>query len=122
MRKKILIVSGINLFEGGTLSIIQDCLSFLESNSQFRKYKIIALVHKKALFKAANFNNIEFIEFPKSRKSYFYRIYYEYFYFKKFAKKNKIYFWLSLHDITPSLKNVALVFKTEISLASTAFF
>jgi glycosyltransferase involved in cell wall biosynthesis len=106
-KKKKLIISGINLFEGGALSIIIDCLSYLNDSELIENFSIIALVHKKNLFDKSKYNNISFIEFSKSRKSYLYRLYYEYYYFKKFAKKNNVNFWLSLHDITPSLgKNI----------------
>jgi len=104
--KKVIMISAINLFQGGTLSIISDCLSFVNNSNYPNKYNIIALVHKKELFDQETYSNIEFIEFPKSRTSYFYRLYYEYFYFNKLAKKINIKFWLSLHDMTPSLQNI----------------
>lgn len=104
-KKKRLIISGINLFEGGALSIIYDCLNFLNDSEFTEKYDITALVHKKNLFDKVKYNNINFLEFPKSRKSYFYRLYYEYYYFKRYAKINNVVYWLSLHDITPSLSN-----------------
>lgn len=103
MQKKIIVISGINLFEGGPLSVLKDCLTFLNDNAYINQYTFIALVHKKGLFSQEEFVNIEFVEFPKSRLSYIYRLYYEYFYFKKFAKQHRIFFWLSLHDITPSI-------------------
>ena len=106
MDKKNIIISGINLFEGGPLSIIKDCLSFLNKSAYQKDYNLIALVHKKSLFLKDDYINIKFIEFPKSRKSYAYRLYYEYLYFKKIAKKYKPVFWLSLHDITPNISYV----------------
>lgn len=104
--KKTLIISAVNFFEGGPLSVLNDCLSYLNKSKLVDKYKIVALVHKKSLFINSNLNNIEFIEFPKSRQSYFYRLYYEYFYFKKLAIKLKPSFWLSLHDISPNLGSI----------------
>ncbi len=104
--KKAVVISAINFFEGGPLSVFKDCLHSIQNNNDLIDYEFIALVHKVDLFAINEFSNIKFIEFPKSRKSYFYRIYYEYFYFKKFAKNNNISFWLSLHDMTPNLKGV----------------
>jgi glycosyltransferase involved in cell wall biosynthesis len=103
MSKKNIVISGINLFEGGPLSVIRDCLTFLNESNYLNQYNFIALVHKKKLFDKAEYANIKFIEFPKSRKSYLYRLYYEYFYFNKLSKKNNVCFWLSLHDITPRI-------------------
>ncbi len=106
MKKKTIILSGINLFEGGPLSIIRDCLTFINQSEYLNQFHFIALVHKKKLFAENDFANIEFIEFPKSRTSYFYRLYYEYVYFKKIAKKKNVFFWISLHDISPRIGNV----------------
>lgn len=100
------IISAINLFEGGPLSVLKDCLHALENSDQFDDFEFIALVHKRSLFEENKYKKVTFIEFPKSRKSYFFRLYYEYFYFKKFAKDNKIDFWFSLHDISPILGDV----------------
>lgn len=106
MKKKQIVISAINFFEGGPLSILKDCLTFLNNSEYTSHYNFIALVHKKSLFFESDFINIKFIEFPKSRTSYIYRLYYEYIYFKSFAKQQNVFFWLSLHDITPRLGNV----------------
>jgi glycosyltransferase involved in cell wall biosynthesis len=106
MQKKTIILSGINLFEGGPLSIIRDCLAFINQSQYVNQYHFIALVHQKKLFPENDFSNIEFIEFPKSRKSYFYRLYYEYVHFKKLAKEKNVFFWISLHDISPRIGNI----------------
>lgn len=106
LRKKTIVISGINLFEGGPLSVFKDCLNFINNSIYQTDYKFIALVHKKSLFDQTFYSNIDFIEFPKSRKSYFYRLYYEYFYFKKLAKIKEVSFWLSLHDMTPSIGKI----------------
>lgn len=105
-KDKTLIISAINFFEGGPLSVLNDSLTYLNSSNYISRYRIIALVHKTNLFDQEKYKNIEFIEYPKSRKSYVYRLYYEYSYFKKFAAKHNVNFWLSLHDITPNLNNI----------------
>ena len=99
MSKNNIVISAINFFEGGPLSVLKDCLTFLNESTYLKEYKFIALVHKKSLFVESEYANIEFIEFPKSRTSYAYRLYYEYVYFKSLAKKHNVFFWLSLHDI-----------------------
>lgn len=109
-KKKTIIISGVNLFEGGTLTIIKDNLKFA-NDFLSDKYRIIALVFKKDLFRDQNLSNIIFLEFPKSRKSYFIRLYLEYVYFKKLSNKLKPYLWFSLHDITPNVNaNVQVVY------------
>jgi len=97
--KKLIIISAVNLVEGGPLTILQDCLKYL-SASLADEYKIIALVNKKSFF---SFENIEYLEFPESKKSWVNRLYYEYFYFYKLSRRLKPFLWLSLHDITPNV-------------------
>ena len=99
--KPIIVISAVNFTSGGPLSILQDCLSYLQDDC-LKNYRVIALVHDKKLLN--HVNGIEFIEFPKSIRSYFYRLYYEYIYFHKLSKTLNPYLWLSLHDITPTVK------------------
>tara|TARA_R110002012_G_scaffold66614_1_gene174115 strand:- start:198785 stop:199888 length:1104 start_codon:yes stop_codon:yes gene_type:complete len=100
MKVKTIVISGINLVDAGPLSIMRDFLSEL-SELNDSSIRILALVHKKELF---NYPNIEYIEFPKSKNSWFYRIYYEYFHFKKLSKIIVPDYWISMHDMTPNVK------------------
>jgi glycosyltransferase involved in cell wall biosynthesis len=102
LNRKVIVVSAINIFEGGPLTIFKNNLKFL-NNTLGDEYKVIALVHRIALFPIEELNKITFFEFPKSRKSYFLRLYFEYYYFKKLSNLWKPYLWLSLHDITPNV-------------------
>lgn len=104
---KTLVLSGINLFEAGPLSIYYDCLDELLKNDVDKDYKIIAFVHKLELFKKYG-NSVEFIELPDSRDSYIKRLKYEYFYFNSYSKTKEIDVWISLHDITPRVKSKKL--------------
>ena len=99
---KKIVLSGINLSEGGPLTIYKECLGCLEKYF-LKEYRIIALVHDRNLFSEYE-SKIEFIEFKDSKKSYLKRMYYEYFYFKKLSKKLKPYLWFSLHDMTPNVR------------------
>lgn len=99
MLKETLVISAVNLVEGGTLTILNNCLSFLNSNSFiYNRYRVIALVHNKDMF---GFKNIDFIEVPLAKKNWFFRMYYEYIGFNKISKSLKPKLWLSLHDISP---------------------
>lgn len=101
--KKTIVLSGINLFEGGPLSVYYDFLDALIVAGYHTSNRIIAFVHKRILFKKYE-NFIELVELPKSRKSYIYRLYYEFIYFKRFSDREDIDIWISLHDITPRVK------------------
>lgn len=104
--QKIVVISAINFFEGGPLSILKDCLLSFKLNDDFARFRIIALVHKVELLNDLNLPNVECIEFPQSRNSYFFRFFYEYFYFKYLSYKLNPFFWFSLHDMTPNVGNV----------------
>ncbi len=95
--RKIIVVSAVNLVEGGPLTILHNCLEYLSINL-VNKYEIIALVNRKEL---CPFESIKCLEFPKSKKAWLNRLYYEYYYFNKLSKRLKPLLWLSLHDITP---------------------
>jgi uncharacterized protein yefI len=101
MNKKTIVLSGINLIEGGPLTIYEDCLRCVEKYF-LENYEIVALVHNRELFSEFD-SKIKFIEFMDSKKSYLKRFYYEYFYFKRLSKKLKPYLWFSLHDMTPNV-------------------
>jgi len=104
VKKPIIVISAINIFEGGPLTVLKECLRSLDT-FYHQEYQIIAFVHQKDLF--IEFGNINFYALPKSRESWFYRVYYEYFYFKKISKKLEPYLWLSLHDTSPILANTS---------------
>ena len=100
---KTIVISGINLFQGGPLSIYKDCLNSIIETKMHLNNKIIVLVHKKELF-AEYEDKFNIIEFPLSRKNYFIRIWYEYIYFYFFSLRKNVDIWLSIHDITPNVK------------------
>ena len=103
MSKKRFVISGINLFSGGPLSVYKDLLHAIEDGGFLDQFHVTAFVHKKELFKEFE-GNIELIEIPSSRKSYFFRLYYEYIYFWNYSRKNPTDVWLSIHDMTPNVK------------------
>lgn len=102
MKKKTIVVSGVNLVEGGTLTILKQCLDFLDGFlDENEEYRVIALIHKKTLF---DYRNIEYKEIKWTKKNWLYRAYCEYIYFFFLSRKLEPYLWLSLHDITPTVK------------------
>lgn len=100
---KTIVVSGINLVNGGALSVYYDFLDSVVESQDYLKNKYIILVSKKEQFKKYE-SKVRIIEFPKSKKSWFLRLYYEYWYFYKISKSIKPDIWLSMHDITPNVK------------------
>lgn len=102
MTKKCIVLSGINLYNGGPLTIYIECLDEIVEKKLYEKYNFILFVHDCELF-AKYYDYFEIIEIKDSRSSWLKRLYYEYIYFNKFSKKRKIFLWISLHDITPNV-------------------
>ena len=94
-----IVISGVNIVSGGMLTIYQECLRELSMYN--KNIEIIALVHSKSLFKDLQFDNIEYMEYPNAKKSWFVRCYYEYYFFYKLSQKIKPDMWLSIHDMSP---------------------
>ncbi len=95
-RKKI-IISGVNLIEGGPLTVLRDCVDAAVQHLS-GEWEIIVLVHDKALIRTMG---VTVLEFPLSKRSWLRRLYYEWWFFRRLSKKLNPDFWLSLHDITP---------------------
>lgn len=102
--KLTFVISAVNIFEGGALSVLEDCLSSIEKSNCFPQFTFIALVHNKN--RLPKYKRIKLIEIPDARKSYAHRLYFEYKFFKKIAKKFYASFWFSLHDITPNVGEI----------------
>lgn len=101
--KKTMVISGINLFEGGPLSVFKDFLDAIINQEATDEYDVTIFVHKVELFKEYE-GKFEIKELPKSRKSYVFRLFYEYIYFYFYSLKRNIDIWISLHDITPNVR------------------
>lgn len=116
MKIKRMVISGINLSEGGPLSVYHDLCDSLLKSKNIEDYRITLFVHKRELFvKYEDF--FEIIELPKSRKSWVMRLFYEYLYFYVYSRNQEIDIWLSMHDITPNV-----VAKKRITYCHNATF
>ncbi|HWV74813.1 MAG TPA: glycosyltransferase, partial [Pseudosphingobacterium sp.] len=85
--------------EGGPLTILQDCACFLNANYT-DDYDIYAIVNNAEVIK--EYEYIKPLVFPDIKKSWFKRLYFEYYQAKEISRQYKPYLWLSLHDITPN--------------------
>jgi glycosyltransferase involved in cell wall biosynthesis len=100
MSKPIIVISGINMTNGGLFTILDNCLKEISLYNRENNFVVYALVADENWFK---YDNICFLSFPKSKKSWWARLFYEYFYFKKLSIKLNPDVWLSLHDTTPNV-------------------
>lgn len=97
MKNKKIVISGVNIIEGGTLTIFRDCLD--EAVRYFGpEYQIIALVNNEKLF---NIPGVTYIENPSVKRSWIRRLWFEYVECYRLSAELGVGCWVSIHDITP---------------------
>lgn len=99
---RTIVVSAVNIRQGGTLTILRNCLEYLAELAATGDYRVVALVHRREL---ADYPGIEYIEMPDCIKGWGRRLWCEYVTMRGISKKlAPVYLWLSLHDTTPNVK------------------
>lgn len=99
--KPIIVISATRFFQGGTLVVVNECLKYLSAHYS-KDYTIKALVFKQELYE--EIPGIDWVQFPRARKSIIYRLYDEYIGFNRLSRKWKPVLWLSLQDSTPTVQ------------------
>lgn len=97
-----IVVSAVNFTEGGPLTVLRECLASAIAELP-TEWEVIALVHRANLI---NEPRVRLISIPSSKKSWFNRLYWEWFGFRRISRELKPALWLSLHDITPRVSAV----------------
>lgn len=95
-----LVVSAINFNEGGALTVLRDCLASA-AVVLGPEWEIVALVNDRRLLQIPG---VSMLEFPRAKRSWLLRIYYEFWHFRKVSAQLRPDIWLSLHDISPWVK------------------
>lgn len=96
---RTIVISAVNIRKGGTLTILRLCLEQFSRLAARGGYRIIAIVHQRAL---AEYPHIEYIEMPDVTKSWLRRLWCEYVTMHQISKRlAPVDLWLSLHDTTP---------------------
>lgn len=103
MTEKHLVVSAVNLVEGGTLEILRQCLTEA-ARLRARGWRVTAIVNSAAKVGVAG---IDYVERPDVKPSWLRRIRFEYLECRALAEQLNPDFWLSLHDMTPDLGRLA---------------
>lgn len=92
-----IVVSAVNFTEGGPLTVLRECLASAIAVLP-AEWEVVALVHRADLIHEPL---VRLVSIPSSKKSWFHRLYWEWFGFKRISRELKPALWLSLHDITP---------------------
>ncbi len=101
MPKKKIVLSGVNMVEGGILTIFRKLILELSKRDDC---DIVCLVNSEGLFDKST--NVNFIEYPEVKKSWARRIFFEYIQSWFLSKKIKPDVWVCLHDMTANTYKV----------------
>ena len=94
----------MNLVDGGPLTVLRDCFNAFAELSLELSLEIHFLVANENVLSGIDVKNVKLHYFPDSKKSWFRRVYFEYFYFKELSKRlGNVYSWFSLHDTSPKV-------------------
>lgn len=103
MKKPTVVISAVNLTEGGPLSILQDAVHCFVENF-ISTYQLILLVNNRKLIERFLYNNkAVVIEYSYPKKSWLLRIWFEYVHCYFISKKIRPHLWFALHDMTPNV-------------------
>lgn len=91
-----IVISAVNFTEGGPLTVLRECLA--AASRLPAEFEIVALVNRADLVDQPR---VRLIVIPSSKKSWFHRLYWEWWGFTRISRKLKPALWLSLHDVTP---------------------
>lgn len=98
-RPQTLVVSGVNLVEGGTLTVLRECLR-AALNVLSADWQIVALVHNAEL---VGVPGIAYREFPRVKTSWLRRLWFEYWQCRSLSRRLNADVWFALHDMTPTV-------------------
>jgi glycosyltransferase involved in cell wall biosynthesis len=97
MPTRHLVVSAVNIVDGGTLQILRQCL---EAAASLDGWHVTALVNDPGRI---GVNGVHYLARPDIKPSWLKRIRFEYVECRTLAEALRPDFWLSLHDMTPNL-------------------
>jgi glycosyltransferase involved in cell wall biosynthesis len=103
--KPVIVLSGVNIREAGSLSIYRDAVDTLQ-REHGETYTIVALVKSRELFHTPG---VRYLEFPKVSCSWLARVWFEYWSAKDISRDLKPKLWVSMHDMTPNVAAEAQV-------------
>lgn len=104
--KKKLVISAVNIVDGGALTVLNQCIDTLLGRS-FEDLDVYLILSSKAVIEsqAPDFSErFKLYFYPSSKKSWLIRVLFEYIFFYFLSLKIKPNVWLSLHDVTPNVK------------------
>jgi glycosyltransferase involved in cell wall biosynthesis len=97
--RRRVVVSGVNLVEGGTLRILRDLVHAIADD--FPDWQVDVLVHRRGLIGSGRFTEHEF---PTIKRSWLRRLVFEWVDSGRLARDWAPEVWIAAHDITPRVE------------------
>lgn len=106
MISRHIVLSAINIYQSGMLTIARDFLSQLCQTPAFQRgeIRVTLFCHRADLYRDLQQANVTLIEKPRSRQSWGIRLFYEYVYFWFWSLNQTVDTWISLHDVSPNVR------------------
>lgn len=101
--RKLVGISAISLYTGGSLTVARDFLRSLVEYVGASEVTIVFFCHNQSLFSQISDPRIHFFEVPSARGNWLTRIFWEYLGFAAWSAIRKVDVWISLHDVTPNV-------------------
>jgi glycosyltransferase involved in cell wall biosynthesis len=103
---KTIVISAVNIYAGGPLTIVRNFLGTLVVSKAFMagELRIILFCHSVDLYKDLSSKNFLLMAKPLSRKNWLFRLFYEYIWFWLWSVNHEVDYWISLHDVTPNVR------------------
>ena len=92
---KTLVISGVNLTEGGPLTVFKECVA--AASQALPGWRIIVMAHDASLISTPG---VEVMAFPKAKSRWLRRVLLEWHGFHKISREIGADLWLCLHDMT----------------------
>lgn len=96
---KTVVISAVNLVEGGTLKVLKDCVEVAAAT--LTDWRIVVLAHRRELITTAG---VEVVELPHIKPNWWRRLWAEWHQFNALSASYRTDLWISLHDITPRVQ------------------
>lgn len=90
------VVSGVNLIEGGTLVAFREMVRAVADH--LPQWRVVVLVHRTGLL---DVEGVEELAFTSIKRSWLKRLFFEWFTSRSLCRQLGAQVWISMHDITP---------------------
>ncbi|WP_316674368.1 glycosyltransferase [uncultured Tolumonas sp.] len=102
-KRKLIIISAVNIIDGGALVVLIDTLKAFNEIASINNVKILCLVNSKEFFLHLNLKYIKFMSFPKVKKRWVNRVFFEYVLSYILSRRMLPDVWFCMHDISANV-------------------